>query len=523
MQTMVMTPPLTIDLVNHNNVKIITRAGSLITFPVHGKRLSLSETDDPLDSRIPVHHQGSGCPVPSGTPDGILTGDTMTGEPRRTFTRARTVGHTAHSYLSARGYQVFLCSGSQSPIDLIAWSREGHPALIKTERTRVSVSSAAQVAKRYRGDMDALRPVILPHLARVQLWILSPPFGSWRFLTVFPGGIAEVAERTLHYLMHGYASQGVAYNGLLEKCPAIAYTDRTVVADDEMTGASTRRRTNAYTFDQGLYHQWCFGGAVWFDDDPVPTQSPDNTTNPSALLQSFRSPSAGAEGQKNENSSADLRTTSNHTHICFNDHVSFRNPDLTKGVDPTPSCDPLFTCVIGNAEGHDQKTDKRSINGDLEQDKPRITLLHVQNDAVGQSQNAEVVEGHPNQIHAVDYKRLLCPEPQVPCYACQKKGSWYVEKLTAERKARPKDEQAARRVCRKCYDAAVRRDRAASPPLPDVIDLVGMERHAPNIGNCSVCNLGAATYLAEQSGVKLCEACHSRELQRQCHLSEVPI
>jgi len=42
MQTMVMTPPLTIDLVNHNNVKIITRTRSLITFPVHGKRLLLS-------------------------------------------------------------------------------------------------------------------------------------------------------------------------------------------------------------------------------------------------------------------------------------------------------------------------------------------------------------------------------------------------------------------------------------------------------------------------------------------------
>jgi hypothetical protein len=114
--------------------------------------------------------------------------------PRKTFTRARTVEHTAHSYLSARGYQVFLCSGSQSPVDLIAWSREGHPALIKTERARVSVGSAAQVAKRYCGDLDALRTVILPQLALVQLWILSPPFGSWRFFTVFPGGIAEASE-----------------------------------------------------------------------------------------------------------------------------------------------------------------------------------------------------------------------------------------------------------------------------------------------------------------------------------------
>ena len=63
MQTIVMTPPLTIDLVYHNHIDIITRTGSQRTFPVHGKRLLLSETGDPLDSRIPVHHQGSGCPA----------------------------------------------------------------------------------------------------------------------------------------------------------------------------------------------------------------------------------------------------------------------------------------------------------------------------------------------------------------------------------------------------------------------------------------------------------------------------
>ncbi|GAB6286459.1 MAG: hypothetical protein STSR0009_26600 [Methanoregula sp.] len=139
----------------------------------------------------------------------------------------------------------------------------------------------------------------------------------------------------------------------------------------------------------------------------------------------------------------------------------------------------------------------------------------------GSPTTVTITERQP--IHATDYKRLLCPEPHVPCFSCGKNGSWYVEKLTAERKARPKDEQAARRVCRKCYDAAVRRDRAASPPLPGVIDLAGIKRHSPNIGKCSVCNLGAATYLSESSGVKLCEQCHSREVQRQCLKPEVPV
>ena len=44
-------------------------------------------------------------------------------------------------------------------------------------------------------------------------------------------------------------------------------------------------------------------------------------------------------------------------------------------------------------------------------------------------------------IKAHDYKKLEPPEPKTPCYACGKKGSWYVEKFTEERRARPKDQQ----------------------------------------------------------------------------------
>ncbi len=120
------------------------------------------------------------------------------------------------------------------------------------------------------------------------------------------------------------------------------------------------------------------------------------------------------------------------------------------------------------------------------------------------------------KISALDYKPLPCPESHVPCFSCGKKGSWYVERLTDERRTRAPGDDTPRRICRKCYDAAVRRDRASAPPLPGIIDLNEMNRHFPNIGKCSVCNLGTAKYHNEQSGVKLCEACHMREVQRQC-------
>ena len=82
------------------------------------------------------------------------------------------------------------------------------------------------------------------------------------------------------------------------------------------------------------------------------------------------------------------------------------------------------------------------------------------------------------------------------------------ERLTPERKSRPKGEQTARRICRHCYQDAVDRERSSAPPLPGVIDTSGMERVSVSIGRCSVPE--PAVWLDRQSGVRLCEGCRER-------------
>ena len=82
------------------------------------------------------------------------------------------------------------------------------------------------------------------------------------------------------------------------------------------------------------------------------------------------------------------------------------------------------------------------------------------------SHPSAVNKDKPRAIRAGDYKKLEPPEPKTACYACGKKGSWYVEKFTAERRARPKDQQDARRICRSCYNEAVKAEQMASVPLP---------------------------------------------------------
>ncbi len=320
-------------------------------------------------------------------------------------------------------------------------------------------------------------------------------------------------------MIKGYDSRGKNYTGLLEKCPALSFTDRmvTITEDD---GRIVRRRTEAYTWDRDLYRQWTIGGACWLDRDPD-NGNDDGAGNLQHLQHVYSSFTATAvndngapcvPGSQKEDDSKNnlvlrdgqLQQNENYGGIqnaragadaCVHEMQSAVNEDrflsgAPQNDNPAPKQHPL---VYSNCC------------------KPAESVLKTHTGAVNNHPHS-----HPPQIHATEYKPLDIPEPHVHCHCCGKKGSWYVEKLTAERKARPKDERAARRVCRMCYDAAVHRDRASAPPLPGMINLLGMERHFPNIGKCSVCNLGSATYLNKETGVKLCEACHTREVQRQC-------
>jgi hypothetical protein len=113
-------------------------------------------------------------------------------------------------------------------------------------------------------------------------------------------------------------------------------------------------------------------------------------------------------------------------------------------------------------------------------------------------------------IRARDYKKLEPPEPKTPCYACGKKGSRYIEKYTKERRARPRDQQEARRICRSCFNEAVKTEQTASVPLPGAVEISRCSRVTADIGKCSVCGVAKAVWLDREMGVKLCEHCYGR-------------
>jgi hypothetical protein len=326
-----------------------------------------------------------------------------------------------------------------------------------------------------------------------------------------------LSNAVLHRLIHGYTSRGAAYTGLLEKCPAIAYTDRTIISEDEMTGHSTRRRTNAYTFDHDLYGKWMAGGAVWLDDDPG--------LDPDEPVESRQSGSRITEGsvrQKAVDPGGELDVLCTNTHLAVQNGKSGGTADHTNGTTSAELSTGTNHGDCGTSVRPDPDPAPAPQNHEPDDRSSPITSRKPVPASAGQENKPAA--GKPTErrsIRAADYKKLEIPEGRSICYCCGGKGAWYVEKLTAGRKARPKDQQDARRICKVCYLEAARRNRDGTPPLPGIISLVSMERISSSVGRCSVCDLAPAVYLDRGTGVRLCEACYSREAMEQTQKKRV--
>ena len=100
----------------------------------------------------------------------------------------------------------------------------------------------------------------------------------------------------IYRMIKGYDSRGKNYTGLLEKCPALSFTDRTVTMNED-EGVSVRRRTEAFTWSREIYRQWTNGGACWLDRDPKGGNDDDGAGSVTALQHVYSSFTASAVNQ----------------------------------------------------------------------------------------------------------------------------------------------------------------------------------------------------------------------------------
>lgn len=163
------------------------------------------------------------------------------------------------------------------------------------------------------------------------------------------------------------------------------------------------------------------------------------------------------------------------------------------------------------------ENEKRSLPGTAQLDKP------VANSAPGSFSNRtkdaeSVLKTEPfaekpepaRSIDVRDYKKLESSEPKTACYVCGRTDHWFIEKYTNERRARSKDQQEARRVCRSCFNDAVKVEQMALVPLTGTVVVSHCSRLAVDVGKCSVCGLVKAEWIDREGGVLLCEHCYGR-------------
>ncbi|MDO9549358.1 MAG: hypothetical protein Q7J03_00125 [Methanoregula sp.] len=314
---------------------------------------------------------------------------------------------------------------------------------------------------------------------------------------------------SIYRALKGYESRGKNYTGLLEKCPALSFTDRTVTISEEQ-GNSIRRRSDAFQWDTALFREWNCGDACWLDRDPK------DGGGPALSLQQASSSVAEPAENKNNNFSVSVSpgTTKNNCTNVLRDSAFQQKENY--GVTQQPGPD-VIQCVhkSGNAANNDRIPPGAQQSPDSAPERVPISSSTCCKPLKDGDPPAASAAKRNLTIRARDYKPLELPEPKSVCSVCGKKGSSYVEKFTAERKARPRDQQDARRICKACYKAAVKAEQEASVPLPGTVDVSRCERVTEAIGKCSVCGLVKAEWIDREVGVKLCEHCYGRGMREK--------
>ncbi|MCX6693023.1 MAG: hypothetical protein NT074_00470, partial [Methanomicrobiales archaeon] len=333
--------------------------------------------------------------------------------------------------------------------------------------------------------------------------------------------VTGLSNASIFKAIHGYDSRGTSYTGLLEKCPAIAYTDRTVVCEvDQVTGYSTRRRSNAYTFDRDLYLTWCAGGYVWIDAQIDPD------SNPSAPSATFCNPTELSVGIENEIKSSIAEDLSTNTHMYLGTCVSYGKFENTQNNDHHPVQESSSLCESEFSVGQIAISPDQSGIDELNSQKGAGACGTSSRVAEGQNAKLEdrgdfdecdVLQGVQSYgkeyITAVGFdphhfKKLDSLDSR-PCSSCGKKGdSWHIEKITPRRRKDPSVEPYT--LCRRCWQKTVRKHQETCIPLPGMISIESLEEVRNEIGRCSICNLEKAMWRDRSRDVKVCEYCYQR-------------
>jgi len=279
-------------------------------------------------------------------------------------------------------------------------------------------------------------------------------------------------------LMLGYDSRGSHYPGLLDKSPALSLVDQTVSETDD-EGRDVKRRSLVFTFDEQAYRKAQYAGQVWLEEESSFSSfsKPDPAERPAERTVKARSSRKSQKGGDFE----EIGSPSFSRSDCAEGGGASGKPD-------SPICTPP-------AERPEVNDDESAPDRGLHPEAPK----KFRSAKMSAAETAERPAIDPHAFVAVDG-----PEWE-ECAVCGTKPSYFREKWFHGMTER-------RRLCKRCYGAAVEREQAKVAPLPGTVDLSTMMRVTASVGRCGLCGLAPATWSGGAG--RLCDACYQREMRR---------
>jgi len=336
---------------------------------------------------------------------------------------------------------------------------------------------------------------------------------------------------SIRKVLHGYVSKGYTYSGLLEKCPAISFNDRTVVSENE-DGLSVRRRTTAYQFSSDLYRQWARGGSCWLEDDRHERRDDHDQQDEGHHHQEDDDDHEGDDHHQDDGAEGRNRA----------ERVRKNSAQISEPGSENGGKNEDRSYSVHNRERNIPDTEhqeRENISEDVSVCDSTLSAAGISNP--GNSPGIAEPSPHggdtpggsfppgsaPSTLppgkrqcptfKVKDFKKLDIIKKDV-CVACGRKTYLsYIEKLTDRRRKLPPTEEPWY-LCKECYLEMVRRERSSAPPLPGMIDVDRLERVTVDIGRCTVCGLEKAIWIDRGRGIAVCEGCWGREVRVQTSL-----
>lgn len=258
-------------------------------------------------------------------------------------------------------------------------------------------------------------------------------------------------------ILQGYTTRGTVYCGLLEKCPALAVVDATVI--DESTGTTVRRHESHFQFDAERYREWTAQLAVWLEDEDEGGE--DDSPPPSGDGLQHRQPCCKGE---RKHSRKEIEEGDSQR-----DETDLMNGEILSGIDRGDQGS--FAAKSGSHSSPDPVP--------LEE---HLVLVHGQEVPCGSRLAAnKKIERANLSSNCKNYGISKIPHAKSVCAP----------------------------ICAPLCSTGANAANGVRP-LSGVLDPRSFARVKVELGRCDVCGAAKAVYRSREAQAKICEGCYAR-------------